>query len=384
MFDESTWFNMPYSKQHLNEKARIAKKNSRQHYLCPCTICRFERPHSENVIKRHLETFGSFDGDRIESGSDDEESELINFDLNCKHNEHGGKELHDTSSSPDTDETERKRRRTQESSGGCLMLEGNDQVTQVSDNFNCTSTSDSTESNINLDLASEKCDRYSSEAESSSPIRVVENNDLPSSSESSSAVDNSSSESDDSTIDTHREQLTDSDVYSSEKANILLFQNSEFTVLQALAGYFQWFTEHPSISKSALSGMLRLKKRLLPQPNNLPATYEEACNFVKPFLLPFETYHVCPNDCVLFRKTSRYDYSKLEACPVCGTKRYSVNKKPRRAFIYYPLGPRWRRMYGSASISEVLQSHHYHQEEKKVMHDIHDSPSWKKAFSEGK
>ena len=41
-------------------------------------------------------------------------------------------------------------------------------------------------------------------------------------------------------------------------------------------------------------------------------------------------------------------------------------------------------MYGSASISEVLQSHHYHQEEKKVMHDIHDSPSWKKAFSEGK
>ena len=80
-----------------------------------------------------------------------------------------------------------------------------------------------------------------------------------------------------------------------------------------------------------------LKKRLLPQPNNLPGPYEEACNFVKPFLLPFETYHVCPNDCVLFCETTRYDYSKLVSYPVCGTKRYSANRKARRTFMYYPL-----------------------------------------------
>ena len=171
-----------------------------------------------------------------------------------------------------------------------------------------------------------------------------EKSDLPSSrrsdnhdqfiNESSSSLINSSSESED---ETHEQ---DSNVYTSQRAKIPLFENSEFTVLQTLAGYFQWFTEHPSISKSALSGILRLKKRLLPQPNNLPGTYEEACNFVKPFLLPFETYHVCPNDCVLFRKTTRYDYSKLVSCPVCGTKRYSANKKARRTFMYYPLGPR--------------------------------------------
>lgn len=51
--------------------------------------------------------------------------------------------------------------------------------------------------------------------------------------------------------------------------------------------------------------------------------------------------------------------------------------------MYYPLGPRWRRMYGSATISELLQNYHYGHEKQNVMHDIHDSPSWKKAFSEG-
>ena len=214
-----------------------------------------------------------------------------------------------------------------------------------------------------------------------------EKSDLPSSrrsdnhdqfiNESSSSLINSSSESKD---ETHEQ---DSNVYTSQRAKIPLFENSEFTVLQTLAGYFQWLTEYPSISKSALSGILRLKKRLLPQPNNLPGTYEEACNFVKPFLLPFETYHVCPNDCVLFHKTTRYNDSKLVSCPVCGTKRYSAYKKARRTFMYYPLGPRWRRMYGSATISELLQNHHYGHEKQNVMHDIHDSPSWKKAFSEG-
>ena len=41
-------------------------------------------------------------------------------------------------------------------------------------------------------------------------------------------------------------------------------------------------------------------------------------------------------------------------------------------------------MYGSASISEILQNHQCGQGEKKTMGDIHDSPSWKRAFSEGK
>ena len=58
-----------------------------------------------------------------------------------------------------------------------------------------------------------------------------------------------------------------------------------------------------------------------------------------------------------------------------GTKCYSANKKARRTFMYYPLGLRWRRTYGSASISEILQNHQCGHREKKTMGDIHDSPS---------
>lgn len=62
---------MPYSKQHFNEKSRMAKKNSRKGRPCPFTICRFQSIHPENVVKRHLETFGRYESE-LESGSDDE------------------------------------------------------------------------------------------------------------------------------------------------------------------------------------------------------------------------------------------------------------------------------------------------------------------------
>ena len=175
------------------------------------------------------------------------------------------------------------------------------------------------------------------------------------------------------------------DIYKSQHAKTPLYENSDATVLQALASYFMWFTEHPSTSKSALSDLLRLKKRLLPQPNNLPGSYDEAYNFVKPFLLSTVTFHACPNDCIIFRKTSRYNYSKLHKCPVCGPHRYWANKSARRRFLYFPLGPCWTRMYGNASISEVIQGHSrdvHSREDLSIMRDIHDSPSWKDAFSE--
>ena len=380
---------MPYSRQHLKEKTRIGKKKSRKGFPCPCAICSFESTQSENVIKRHLETFGRCDSGLLKSDTDEE---IINLDLAGGQRDDIGNNLPDPSSS-DTDETVRKRRRTthvnnKQNDHDCEREQLN------IDCMNTCTTSDDTESEKKSETTGQT-NNDSSEMENSSPVMVEENTDLLSSSHSSgdhheqsideyssvsSVTYNFTSESEDDT----REQSIGHDVYATEKANLPLFEDSELTVLQALAGYFQWFTEHPSTSKSALSDLLRLQQRLLPQPNNLPQSYDEAYNFVKPFLLPFETYHVCSNDCVVFRKTSRYDYSKLDSCPVCGTNRYSANKKAKRTFIYYPLGPRWRRMYGSASISEVLQSHYGHEEaEEKVMRDIQDSSAWKQAFSEG-
>ena len=97
---------------------------------------------------------------------------------------------------------------------------------------------------------------------------------------------------------------------------LLLYEGSSKTVLEVLAGYFHWFSSHPSISKSALSNLLAHEHcNVLPNGNNLPSSYDQAYNFIKPNLLPTECYHACPNDCILFRKTDRYDYTKLKKLP---------------------------------------------------------------------
>ena len=155
-----------------------------------------------------------------------------------------------------------------------------------------------------------------------------------------------------------REILEEDELYSSIKANLPLFEGSSVTVLQALCRYLAWFTEHPGMSKSSLSDLLRLHhEQILPSGNSLPSSYDEAYAFIKPSLLPFVIYDACPNDCVLFRKTDRYDYTALTNCPICNGKRFCTARNPARKFYYYPLGPRWKRMFGNATVAEVLQSH---------------------------
>ena len=133
---------MPYSKQHFNEKSRMAKKNSRKGLPCPFTICRFQSIHSENVVKRHLETFGRYESE-LESGSNDEG----NIDHQLQ--EDIGENLHDTSSS-ETDEGKRKRRRTQQSFSNSVIAERNDPGCEVMQVLDTSTGTDSTRYDRNL------------------------------------------------------------------------------------------------------------------------------------------------------------------------------------------------------------------------------------------
>ena len=183
-----------------------------------------------------------------------------------------------------------------------------------------------------------------------------------------------------------REILEEDELYSSNKANLPLFEGSSVTVLQALCGYLAWFTEHLGMSKSAFSDLLRLHhEQILPSGNSLPSSYDEAYAFIKPFLLHFVVYDACPNDCVLFRKTDRYDYTALIDCPICNGKRFRTARNPARKFYYYPLGPRWKRMFGNATVAEVLQSHDIAHEGHlggQRVDDIICSPLWKKVYDD--
>ena len=166
-------------------------------------------------------------------------------------------------------------------------------------------------------------------------------------------------------------------------AGLPLYEGSNKIVMEVLAGYFYWFSSHPSISKSALCSLLAHEHyNVLPQDNNLPSSYDQAYNFIKPNLLPTECYHACPNDCILFRKTDRYDYTKLKNCPKCNKSRYAANGQPRRRFLYYPLGPRWRRLFECKETSKVLQEHALRPDMGDLMVDIFDSPKWKAAYAQ--
>ena len=168
-----------------------------------------------------------------------------------------------------------------------------------------------------------------------------------------------------------------------------LFPGASLSVLDALVHMFDWFTSHPSISKQAFSENLDyLHKYILPQGNLLPKSYQEAYQCIKPFLIPEIVYHAGPNDCIIFRKQHRND----DQCPKCEQDRFKRDNQgkltciPRRTFIYLLLSPRVVRRFGTASISEALQSHQGQRatdaRQKVVFKDLHDSPIWKDIYSD--
>ena len=64
--------------------------------------------------------------------------------------------------------------------------------------------------------------------------------------------------------------------------------------------YLHWFSEHPGISKEALSDILKLEHaEVLPPGNKLPASYDDAMKLVEPFLIQPFVFHACPNDCIV-------------------------------------------------------------------------------------
>ena len=88
---------------------------------------------------------------------------------------------------------------------------------------------------------------------------------------------------------------------------------------------YRKFVTHPFYAKATVSEAFRTDSNFkLPQPNMCPRHFSDAKNTIKEFLVPMQTFYVCPRDCVVFRK----DYEKLEKCPVCSSDRYKKNGRP--------------------------------------------------------
>jgi len=151
--------------------------------------------------------------------------------------------------------------------------------------------------------------------------------------------------------------------------------------MNALVKYLSWFSEHPGISKEALSDILRLQhSEILPAGNKLPPSYNDALKLVEPFLIQPIIFHACPQDCMIFRKK----YKDVMVCPYCGSSRYNKKGIPAKRFLYFPVGPRLVHLFGTANLSQIIQAHGLNSNDSRLQQqvdDIHSSTTWKLAYS---
>ena len=71
--------------------------------------------------------------------------------------------------------------------------------------------------------------------------------------------------------------------------------------------------------------MLELLREILLKGNTLPTSHYEAKKILCLMGVDYRKIHVCPNNCILYRK----EFEGLHKCPRCGVSRYKVKDDNR-------------------------------------------------------
>jgi hypothetical protein len=130
------------------------------------------------------------------------------------------------------------------------------------------------------------------------------------------------------------------------------------------------------INNPAFSAQLKVLSEAFPESNCIPKSYEEAKKMLHTLGLGYVSIHVCPNNCMLFRKA----YEKLDNCSVCQASRWKdfVNKKIlEKVLRHFPLVPRFQQIFASKKTSQEAQWHKVNRESKeKEMSHPADREAW--------
>jgi hypothetical protein len=100
--------------------------------------------------------------------------------------------------------------------------------------------------------------------------------------------------------------------------------------------------------------LMLLKRSVLPEMNSLPEIAYKANKYLKRLRLGFNVIHVCPNSCMLFRRT----YRKLKAYLKCGASRFrpsQSNSVPQKVMWHFPLIPRLRHMFNTPELAKLMR-----------------------------
>ena len=118
-----------------------------------------------------------------------------------------------------------------------------------------------------------------------------------------------------------------------------------------------------------------LSMTILPQPNSLPRSYQEASEYLKRLGHSFKTIDVCPNNCVLYRK----DLQEARHCPKCRAprkKRSGRSEVPQKVARYFPVIPRLKRMFRSLEQAIAMTWWALQQFDGPTMRHVSQSKQW--------
>jgi len=135
---------------------------------------------------------------------------------------------------------------------------------------------------------------------------------------------------------------------------------STFSRLSTVLRLFNIKTRNGWTNKS-FTELLELFHQILPEGNTLPSSHYEAKKILCPIGMEYRKIHVCPNDCILYRK----EFEGLHKCPRYGVSRYKVKdndgndddmrKGPLAKVLWYlPIIPQLRRFFANVNDAKNL------------------------------
>src|SRR3954462_14629258 len=138
--------------------------------------------------------------------------------------------------------------------------------------------------------------------------------------------------------------------------------NDGDTRLNVTLGAMEMKAKHKWTDESFDDNMAFWHDRL-PKGNTCPTSIAEAKKVLCPLDLPHVKYHVCINDCMIYRGE---DEDKT-TCSVCGVSRYKRGKKvPRKVVWYFPITPRLQRYFVDPEEAKPMT---WHADRKKLKED---------------
>jgi len=136
-----------------------------------------------------------------------------------------------------------------------------------------------------------------------------------------------------------------------------------------------------NLTQTVFNKFTEFTKSCMLDNRNLVSNFYNAKKFMRPLGLGYDKYDVCPNYCMLY-----YGVDAMKTnCDFCGSLRYTPinptskgSNKSEKQVRYFPLTPRFQRLFISPHHAKDMTWHHFHRSDDGVVVHPSDGEAWKK------